>query len=50
MFLGATRLYNLDLTEAFMVGDKYTDIAAFSNAGIKINYLVKSNPSEKSFK
>ena len=47
MFFSAAKLYNIDLTKAIMVGDKYTDIAASRSAGIKINYLVKSNPSEK---
>ena len=47
MFFKAANLFNIDLAKSIMVGDKYTDIVASLGAGIKINYLVKTNPSKK---
>ena len=41
MFLKAAKLYNINLEKAIMVGDNITDIIASTNAGIKINYLIK---------
>ena len=43
MFLKAAKLYNINLKKAIMVGDNITDIVASTNAGIKINYLIKSH-------
>lgn len=46
MFFKAAQLYNIDLEKAIMVGDNYTDIKASSSAGVKTNYLIKSNPTK----
>lgn len=50
MFLKASEMYNLNLSEATMVGDSETDIVASSNAGIKKNFLVNTSLSYKVLK
>ena len=47
MFFKAAKLYNINLEKAIMVGDNYTDITASKSAGIKTNYLIKSNPTNE---
>ncbi|MDB2700661.1 HAD family hydrolase [Alphaproteobacteria bacterium] len=47
MFFKAAKLYNIDLEKAIMVGDNDTDIAASKGAGIKTNYLIKSNSTKE---
>jgi len=50
MFFKAAKLYNIDLKKAVMVGDNITDITASTNAGIKINYLIRPNPTKEDLK
>ena len=40
MFLKAIKKHKINVSNAFMVGDKMTDLIASSNAGITMNFLV----------
>ena len=42
MILQAKKFFDIDLSQSILVGDKNSDIEAGINAGIKINYLVKT--------
>lgn len=45
MFLEASEKHGIGLEKSIMVGDKFTDILASTNAGIKKNYLLNSSES-----
>ena len=47
MFFRASKRHKINLSKAYMVGDKITDIIASSNAGIKNNFLVNTTIKEK---
>lgn len=42
MLLKAAQQFNLDLSQSVLVGDKNSDIKAGEKAGVKKNYLIKS--------
>jgi len=43
MLLKAKKLFNIDMKNSWMIGDKPSDIEAAKNAGVKNTYLTKKN-------
>ena len=43
MFIKAQHDYDIDLSNSYMIGDKYSDIEAAKNAKLKKAFLVKNN-------
>tara|TARA_B100000212_G_C27255350_1_gene482052 strand:- start:161 stop:736 length:576 start_codon:yes stop_codon:yes gene_type:complete len=47
MILEAKKKYNLNLSDSFLIGDKYSDVQAGINAGIKTNIITNLKNEEK---
>lgn len=49
MILEAAGEFNINLSESFLMGDRYTDIAAGSAAGLKASILIGVGDTKKDF-
>lgn len=45
MLLAAKKKYDIDLEHSYLIGDKFTDIQAGNNAGLKQSFLIEMDGS-----
>jgi len=43
MLLNAAKVWNIDLANSYMIGDRNSDIQAGKNAGVKQSVLIECN-------
>ena len=47
LLLAAAKKYDIDLTQSYMIGDRWSDIMAGQNAGCKTIWIDRKYPNEK---